>query len=772
MAHSGAARSRKPLAVAVMLLVGLSITVTLAWRAQSQRENAVATDTEARTVAVADELSTAVDDAFSGTAAIAAALGESWPNPADYQGRWDTLMSFFPGNSYATTILAIPQPLLDANVAAEKALNPTFEARFVNADPPPGGHYLMMRTSDNSALLSGIDISSFPDQADELELINIGDVRVTARDVREPELEPAPGQLQLFARHKAVGPDGGTYDAWTGVQLDLAAIITQAVGTQPDAFGVTVWNSRNPTVETRGMERTLGVAESPLTFEYRGVVFTVIGHSDGSLVRSTDPTQVLVVGTVISTIAAALTALGLLFNTLMNRIDLSEAEARHDELTGLPNRRWLLEHLAQHGDNDVALLFCDLDRFKVVNDSAGHTVGDHLLRQVATRFVDTLDGRHQVARFGGDEFIVLCTGEDTAAAAAGAASVAAEITEAIAQPFDLGDADFRSSISIGIAVGRPSDPAAIDELVRAADTALVECKRNGRNGFRMYNPSMREIDTGRLVFEQELRAALDRGELTVHYQPLVNESREVFSYEALVRWRRGDQMVSPAEFLPVVDEIDRMVDLGKIVLDVAIAQLAEWTDSGVHGEEVTLHVNLDPAQLVDDGFPGLVMSLLTANGVSPARLVLELTENELMDIGDRTQRVLRALSSLGVGIAIDDFGTGYSSIARVLDIEGLTEIKIDRSIVQRLADPSGRSFLVGFVDMAASLDVTLIAEGVETVDEHRALLEAGVTHFQGFLFGRPEPAELIGLAASSPIAALPSPEEPSHTAASPPVGGS
>lgn len=748
--ESTARLGAKRLLVVAILILGLAITAGVTWRSHAQSNAALADDVEQRSEEIADRLSASLEDSFVGTEAVAKTIDDRWNSPADFAGYWQTRSATFPGDSFTLVVVAVPVADLAGFVEAERTFDPNFEVRFLNEAPAGGRHFLIMRVSDDAATFSGIDISSFANQAEELNEISVGSTRVRSRDIRQPDREPVPDQMELFHRHVANGPDGRSYDAWTGVQVDLAALAAMAFAGQPDGVGFDWTTDISALSERMGLDRSAGVVERPTTFTTRNVTSTLVVRTDGSLTEAGDPLRTMLIGSAISVAAAMITGLGLLFLTLIHRIDRSETEARRDELTGLPNRRWLLEHLADNGDAEVAILFCDLDRFKVVNDSAGHTVGDDLLRQVADRFSTTLAERHPVARFGGDEFIVVVHGSAESVLDQ-ASGLAEELGDALSVPFDLGETEFRSSISIGIASGPTHDKAAIDELVRAADTALVECKRSGRNGFRVYDSSMREIDTGRLVFEQELRAALDRGDLTVHYQPLVDEARKVFSFEALVRWRRDGELMAPGMFLPIVDEIDRMADLGRIVLDVAIAQLAEWTESGAVDESVSLHVNVDPAQLADATFPGYLAAVLTEHQIAARRLVLELTENEWMDIAENTESVLAQLAEQGVGIAIDDFGSGYSSIARVLDIEGLTEIKIDRSIVQRINEgQSQSSFLSGFVKMAAGLDVLLIAEGVETVEEHRALLAAGVSHFQGYLFGRPAASDVVTLEMFSP----------------------
>jgi diguanylate cyclase (GGDEF)-like protein len=751
MTVSTAPTSRKLLPVLGVFLVGLLLTAFATQRAATSRDQARQESAEVAADRSAARISVALEQAVEASQSFISPTKRSWPTSGEYTALWTSVRNALPGDSAAQTIVQIPAADVAALIAAEQQSNPDFGLQFLNPLPPDGGHLITLRASELQATSVGVDLSGFEGASNRLEQAQPGAPSYNGSDWREPGVATVPGQVQIVLAHEVPAASGGIYNAWTVVQVDIDALVDSAFDRPLDIYGLTLTSPLNPELTSLGVQPDDAIATSRQSASTRDLELAVEVRTNGTDIDAMAPQQVLAAGTALSGLAALLVAAALLLMSLMRRVDRSEHLARLDELTSLPNRRWLLEYLDHSEHPEVALLFCDLDRFKVVNDSAGHTIGDDLLQGVARRITTTLDSKHPVARFGGDEFIIVCAPEPGETALESGERTAQQLVGAMAEPFDLGTTTFRASLSIGVAVGATSDEVAVDELIRQADAALGVCKRNGRNGFRLYDTDMRAAEVDRLELEQSLQVALDRGELTVHYQPLFDAAQQIYSFEALVRWERDGSLIPPGVFLPVVEELGRMADVGAIVMESAVAQLAAWLEQGRFTADLTMHINIDAAELTAPSLPDRVNSLLQTYGVDASQLVLEVTEDKWLDITGDNQSVFRRLAALGVGIAIDDFGTGYSSISRILDIHGLTELKIDRSLVCRMDEPAGRALVAGMVEISNTLGFHLVAEGVETIEEHRALLAAGITRFQGFLFARPSAAELIELPAANPL---------------------
>ena len=424
--------------------------------------------------------------------------------------------------------------------------------------------------------------------------------------------------------------------------------------------------------------------------------------------------------------------------------------ARHDDLTGLPNRAAFRDeldravHQARARGGRFALLFLDLDGFKEINDSLGHDAGDELLQQVATRIRRCLRRGDRLARFGGDEFLVLL---EPVRRRRDVESVTRKILAAVAQPLPLDGLTATVSASIGIAV-YPDDGEDPRRLLKNADAAMYEAKRDGRNAMRFYAPRINASLREKVALINDLRAAVARGELGVVYQPIVaGADAEVIGVEALARWTHPVHgPVGPAVFVPLAEECGLIGAIGALVLEKACAQLVAWDAAqDADGRTPYLSVNVSPVQLRDPGFVAQLRGLLERTGVEPARLQLELTESTVMADPARAARMLRELSALGVRIALDDFGTGYSSLAylRTFPIDC---IKIDRAFVGDLMTPDGlRGAIVpAIVAIARGLGAAVVAEGVETEPQRDALFALGCSGMQGYLFSRPLPADACG----------------------------
>jgi len=414
--------------------------------------------------------------------------------------------------------------------------------------------------------------------------------------------------------------------------------------------------------------------------------------------------------------------------------------AHHDALTDLPNRVLLRERLSEALSSvrrgaRVAVLYLDLDRFKSINDTLGHQVGDELLKAIAARLRGCMREIDTVARIGGDEFAIV---QASIAEPEQAATLARRLGDVIREPYDVNGHVLIVDTSIGIAIA-PDDGTCPHELMKNADMALYGTKAEGRGTYRFFEPEMDAKMKARRSLELALRTALDADEFHLHYQPILDIRRNrVSSCEALLRWNHPTRgAVSPAEFIPVAEEIGLIVRLGEWVLRKACADAVMWPS------DIKLAVNLSPLQLMSQNLLATVIGTLTTSGLAPQRLELEITEAVLMQNTDSTLSTLHQLRALGVRISMDDFGTGYSSL-RYLRSFPFDKIKIDRCLVSELPDDAESVAIVGAIaDLATSLDMTTIAEGVETPQQFAQVRALGCTEVQGFLFSRPKPvAEL------------------------------
>ncbi|MGE0314688.1 MAG: putative bifunctional diguanylate cyclase/phosphodiesterase [Lautropia sp.] len=433
--------------------------------------------------------------------------------------------------------------------------------------------------------------------------------------------------------------------------------------------------------------------------------------------------------------------------------DISEqkaAEARirqlayYDTLTDLPNRRLLLERLSQslatarRSGLHAALLFLDLDNFKTLNDTLGHERGDELLVQVAQRLRKVLRETDTVARFGGDEFVVLLQQLDAAepVAVSQVGAVAVKLREALSVPFDIDGDSHHSGATQGISLfGRTEHRA--EELLKQADVALNQAKEAGRGAIRFFNPAMQAAIDARARLDSSLRKAVSGDELLLMYQAQVDVAGRLVGAEALVRWRhplRG--IVGPLEFIQHAEESGLIEPIGNWVLEMACRQLAAWSHWPATAA-LKLSVNISPRQFRNPDFVRTVARILRDSGADPRLLTLELTENVLIDDIDDAIHRMRVLKRVGVNFAIDDFGTGYSSLAYLQRLP-VDQLKIDRGFVRDIgADTQEAAITEAIIAMGRTLRLQVIAEGVETAAQHHFLADRGCHGFQGFLFGRP-----------------------------------
>lgn len=416
-------------------------------------------------------------------------------------------------------------------------------------------------------------------------------------------------------------------------------------------------------------------------------------------------------------------------------------EATHDPLTGLPNRVLLLDRLEtalahrRRSGHELAVLFCDLDRFKVVNDSLGHALGDRVLVALSSRLRRAVSSRHTVARFGGDEFVVLLEeleGPEEAMA------ITAELLEAIGRPIEVAGERFVVTASIGVTI--PDDASGAEDLLRDADAAMYRAKASGRARAVRFEPSMREAALDRFAVEHTLRRALDGDELTVQLQPLVSlDDGRIAGFEALVRWDHpGRGRLLPDEFLGIAEEAGLLGDVGARVLDLALAALAQLDGARpADAAPLRMSINLSAPELSDPALVDRIAGACERHGIEPSRVDLELTEHSLMDDVEGAVRQLGRLRSAGHRVAVDDFGTGYSSLAYLRSLP-LDSLKIDRTFVAGLGANRADDAIVGaIIALSAPLRLEVVAEGVEDATQLDALRALGCALVQGYHLARP-----------------------------------
>jgi diguanylate cyclase (GGDEF)-like protein len=424
-------------------------------------------------------------------------------------------------------------------------------------------------------------------------------------------------------------------------------------------------------------------------------------------------------------------------------------DAFHDALTGLPNRLLFLDRLHRAMDafrreatQRYAVLFFDLDRFKVINDSLGHAFGDLLLVQVAYRLQQTIRASDTVARLGGDEFAVLVEQIEDASDAVRAAQ---RIHDSLLVPFQVGGHEIFTTASIGIAVSRTSYEAP-EEVLRDADIAMYRAKGAGKNRHEIFDAAMHEHVLTLLGFETDLRRAIERAELQVHYQPIVSlADQSIKGMEALVRWQRGSELVAADTLIAVAEETGLIIPIGDWVLRQAVSQLAEWNNG------LDIHVNLSARQLLQPQIVQRVSDILREHDVDASRLHLEITESVLIENAEAAARLLSDLREIRVGLSLDDFGTGYSSLSSLRQFP-FDMLKIDRSFLLD-ADVRRSSEIVRTIaSLAGILGMRVTIEGVETEEQLARIAGTGVDFAQGFLFGKPAPAVEVSESQSLKVA--------------------
>ncbi|MBI4938188.1 MAG: EAL domain-containing protein [Nitrosomonadales bacterium] len=455
------------------------------------------------------------------------------------------------------------------------------------------------------------------------------------------------------------------------------------------------------------------------------------------------------------TISAVKGADGTVSHYVGSHIDISESKAAqeeiknlafYDSLTQLPNRRLLIDRLQQalassgRDGRAGALMFIDIDHFKVLNDTLGHTTGDMLLQQVARRLESCIREGDTVSRLGGDEFVVMLEGlsRQSIEAAAQIEGLGEKILTSLNQPYQLASHEHHSTSSIGATVFHGNEHA-IEDLLKQADIAMYQAKKAGRNTLRFFDSQMQDAINARAVLEGELRKALNLKQFHLYYQVQVDNSLRTLGAEALIRWMHPERgLVSPAEFIPLAEETGLILPIGRWVLDSACAQLKAWQGNALT-RGLVLSVNVSATEFRQASFMAQVQASVKLHGINPALLKLELTEGMLVENMENAIETMHALKKTGIQFSLDDFGTGYSSLQYLKRLP-LDQLKIDQSFVRNLGSSNSDQAIVRtIIAMAASLNLEIIAEGVETEEQQQFLKDKGCSQYQGYLFGKPMP---------------------------------
>ena len=459
------------------------------------------------------------------------------------------------------------------------------------------------------------------------------------------------------------------------------------------------------------------------------------------------------------TITSVVDQNGKVINYVATLADISETKAAeeeikylafYDHLTGLPNRQLLLDRLSQalvsstRSKHNGALLFIDLDNFKNLNDTLGHNLGDKLLVQVAERLNSCIREGDTVSRFGGDEFVVILEelSMDSTEAATQTETIAKKILACLNQPYQLDMEKYHGSASIGATIFNDHYQV-IEELLKQADIAMYQAKKSGRNNVSFYDPEMQKAIVDRLSLEAELHQAFEKRQFQLHYQIQVDDLNQPLGVESLIRWQHPERgVVSPAQFIPLAEDTGLIIPIGEWALETACIQINEW-QKDERTRDLALSVNVSAQQFNQANFVTQLKTLVRRYAIKPGLLKLELTESMLVDNIDKTISIMNRLKDIGIKFSLDDFGTGYSSLKYLKQLP-LDQLKIDQSFVCDITfDNNDRAIVRTIIAMAQSMNLQVIAEGVETKEQQELLLKKGCHAYQGYLFSKPLPIEQL-----------------------------
>lgn len=421
-------------------------------------------------------------------------------------------------------------------------------------------------------------------------------------------------------------------------------------------------------------------------------------------------------------------------------------QANHDSLTGLPNRNLLWDRIdgacarTQRYGEFAAVAFLDLDNFKLVNDSLGHTLGDHLLRAVAKRLESSLRASDTVARLGGDEFVLVLSDQNSEQLVSGELQ---RIVDLFSQPFSVDGKDVFITASVGVAL-YPQDAKDAEALMKSAELAMYRVKDSGRNAYQLYTAEMQTRVSERIALEGMLRRALERGEFSLHYQPQVDlRTNRIFGCEALLRWNQPDLgMIGPAKFIPLAEETGLIVPIGEWIVRTACLQNKAWQNAGLPA--ITVAVNISARQFREKGLLQVVANILAESGLDPAQLEIEVTESVIMHDAQHVIATLQAFRDMGVLLSVDDFGTGYSSLSYLKRFP-VDRLKIDQSFVRDvITDADDAAIAQAVITLGHTMNLRVIAEGVETREQLAFLRANQCDEMQGYFFGKPMPAHELG----------------------------
>ncbi len=739
----------------VILAIGALISIGVWLGMRSVEDSQAEVDLQRTLLAQSTELQGEIQRNVRGVDALALQAADRIPSPARL-GQF--IETFDMANSHVVVIERISGPAVARSLIDRESANEVFIGRYLAPSDP---HFVITRASgfpDDS--LVGL---SFEGSEEFRALIASGEFAGGPVALTSAELPDG------FA-----GVDGSSLviaSAYTNVDLvlDAGADVTESLAEgidgvvvgqfvlanvvadmttvdSPEDVALEIMVNGDPLAATIPMDDLEEPIGEPIEFTEQNATWAIQGFSNGLVNGRGASWLVLLLGLTLTALSALFAQTMRRHSLTLGRLERSEHDAKHDALTGLLNRSGLTDALTEvlsdrRGAALSGVLFLDLDRLKVVNDSIGHSAGDEVLSEVAKRLEKIVREDDIVGRFGGDEFVIVSSGVP---AVSDLTSLADRVLDSLKEPAVLSDESSQMiSASIGIAFAQRSEATA-EDLLRDADLAMYRAKEAGGSRFEVFDDEMRSQAVARLEVERELRRAIRTGQLVVHYQPIVDISTGgVDRLEALVRWQhpvRG--MVPPGAFLSVAAESGLIVDVGEHVLREACRQAALW--SSAVGREVMVSVNVAERQLVDTSLVDTVKRVLGETGIKPSQLELEITEELIVDRLDHRLTVLHDLVAMGVQLAIDDFGTSRASLGQLKRLDMVNTLKIDRAfVIDVVEDVVDRKIITAIVALAESVGMEVVAEGVEDREQVAVLRQLGIDRIQGFYFQRPGPSETM-----------------------------